>query len=216
MPTMSPETIQRWTDLHAELSSQPKYSGKLAGLFKGHIPETYALKKQRILYIGKATEGKFGIENASSMYFNCNGAAFWALARRFSTAADPSCNALENVAWSNLCKIGTISDCPVNQLADAQHQLAVESLQEEITRVQPTLIVCVAEGYQDHFFYEALQVVQGKDDGFLSADVDGVPYYYRGRRDSWPPILWMKHPQLRKRSYVDAVVAMGSDLMKAI
>ena len=96
MPTISIETIQRWTDLHAELSSQPKYSDKLAGLFVGHVPDSYAREKQRILYIGKATGGPFDIENASAEYFDCNGAAFWSLAHHLSAAVNPSCTELEN------------------------------------------------------------------------------------------------------------------------
>ena len=213
MPTLSPETIQRWTELHTELSSQPRYAGKLAELFVGHVPEGYALQKERLLYIGKATGGPFNADNPSAQFFDCNGAAFWSLAHRLSAATDPSCEELGNIAWSNLCKIGTAFGNPDDRLAKAQYELAVESLQEEIQRVQPTLIICAAEGYQDHFFYDALGVTQGVDDGFQSSDVDGVPYYCRPRQAGWPPVLWMKHPQFRRTSYLEAVVAVSRNLL---
>ncbi len=55
-----PESLwQEWFDRHDLLCSEEQYSDKLAALFVGHVPEKYKEHPNKILYVGKATRGKF-------------------------------------------------------------------------------------------------------------------------------------------------------------
>jgi len=210
--TMRAELRMRWQELHQELLVDERFSGRLAGLFEGHQPEGYQLHSRRILYVGKATAGEFGIPNASHEWFNVPRGSFWAFARRLSLAVDGSCNDLSNLAWSNLCKIGVKRGNPDSVLADEIHVLAVKTLQHEFQTLDPSLVVFVTETYLDHFVYEALNTMQGID-GFEDKEAGGLPIYFRKRKDGFPPVLWIRHPQGKPRAYTNRSLEIAVDLL---
>jgi hypothetical protein len=210
METMSTELKRKWKNLYAQLSADPRFSSRLAGLFLGHVPESY---HAGTLYIGKATRGHCESNNPGAAYFNKKG-AFWSFARRLSRSVDPRCgDDLPNLAWTNICKIGTISGNPNKELAKAQRPLAIATLIMEIRTLNPTLVVFVTDGYLDCIVNEVLNVEHGANDEFeyqLSGD---IWVYYRCAQDGWPPILWMKHPQGKKRRYLEDAEQIARDLM---
>jgi hypothetical protein len=203
----------RWKKLHQELFVlHPKIS--LAGLFVHYVPPGYFENSRRILYIGKATAGEFLDENAPAKWFNRNSGGFWSFARRMSKCANPDCANLSNLAWSNLFKIGKSRGNPNGKLAAAQKSLAVETLRAEIRCLKPTLVVCVAAGYQDHIFYDVLGIKQNIDDGFVEEFYGKWAFYSRPAYGEWPPILWMSHPQGKTRDYLEAGERIAQKLME--
>lgn len=189
-------------------------NGHLAGLFKGHVPKGYRKKTKKILYIGKATAGPFEGSDPSEQSFNRSTAGFWSFARSISRCADDKCDDLSNLVWSNLCKIGVSNGNPANDLAEQQRELAVETLRREIKFLKPSLVVCVAEGYQDHFLYQVLEVEQGVNDGFRCRLSGKLFLYFRAADGGWPPILWMRHPQFKNHTYLADALGIARDLME--
>ena len=203
---------RRWQNLHTELSNV-EAGPELAGLFLGHKPPGFLRHSRRILYIGKATAGPFNDQNASSKYFWCNQSAFWSFACRLSRRADPDCSDLTNLAWSNLCKIGTTLGNPGRNLVAAQRALAVETLQAEIAALRPTLVACVAANYlADDFIYDTLKVRRGMD-GFEECSVGTSAMYHRAPRDGFPAMLWMQHPQGKSCEYLDRADQLAGVLL---
>ena len=106
---------------------------------------------------------------------------------------------LENIAWSNLCKIGTCYGNPGDDLVRAQADLAVETLRKEWIELMPTLVVCVAEGYQEQLIYDAFGVTQNHGDGFFVIEGPDGTFWGRPPIDGMPAFLCMRHPQGKAR-----------------
>jgi len=214
MDILTGELRDKWNDLLNVLRAEQKESWQLAGLFKGYLPRGYLNRTHRILYIGKATAGPFVAADANRIAFGRRTAGFWSFAREISGITMEECADLGNLAWSNLCKIGVRNGNPDDTLAERQRELAVKTLQLEMEFLQPTLIVCVAEGFQDHFVYEALGVTQDLDDGFRWRQAGRYSIYFREAQDGWPPIMWMKHPERKKRIYLDEALSIAEALIR--
>jgi hypothetical protein len=210
-PILKKELEDKWQ----HLQSCPEFAGKLAGPFFGHAPKTFAKSNTKILYIGKATAGTFDEPDASRCHFGANEKMFWSFARRLGSKTGDPTDPLANIAWSNLCKIGTRIKNPGAALAIEQQELAVKILSAEIQFLQPSLIVCVA-GYTiyDDFFYKSLNTTRGQD-GFLGKPQDNPTLYVRSSLPPYPPILWMRHPQFRPASYLDFAEAEALQLLKS-
>ena len=202
---------QRWESKHQDLSAKAKWP--LAGLFRGHEGADFRNAAKKVLYTGKATAGPFNLETADQDYFGCNKKAFWSFARKLNslTGGDPS--ELGNIAWSNLCKIGTVKGNPTDDLVEEQADLAVKTLRQEWIELRPTLVVCVAEGFQEQLIYRAFDVVQNHDDGFEALTVPGGTFWRRPAIDDMPAFLWMKHPQGKRREYIEAAETIAEGML---
>src|SRR5260370_36285696 len=130
---------QEWFNLHDELSQKKIASdlGGLAGLFPGHKPQGFEDHQKRILYVGKSTAGPFNIDAfdvrqettpfearltrqqafAEGCFDGMRG-GFWSFGRQLSGVL--GCTDLSNLAWSNLCKIGTKLNNPSDDLCALQ------------------------------------------------------------------------------------------------
>jgi hypothetical protein len=207
-PLLKRELKDMWNDLN----SRPKYAGKLANPFFGYARPTFAKSKTRVLYIGKATAGPLDKPDLS-VYFGCNPGAFWSFAQRLSRISGEPADPLANIAWSNLCKIGTRTNNPGKSLAAEQQKLAVTILKAEIQYLEPSLIVCVA-GYTiyDDFFYQALKTTRGHD-GFIGRPRKNPTMWVRTTQPPYPPILWMRHPQTSSREYLNFAYAEAMRLL---
>ena len=209
---LSGDIWPRWQARHEELSE--KWQGKLAGLFKGHEDPGFRHSAKKVLYTGKATAGPFTLENADEDYFGCNKKAFWSFAKRLSRLTGGDSDKLENIAWSNLCKIGSVSGNPNQELVDAQRDLAVETLRQEWVELKPTLVVCVTEDYQENLIREALGVVEGKD-GFQPRETSAGVLWTRKAANGMPAFLWMKHPQGKRLEYIEAAQSLAEEMLLA-
>lgn len=198
-PLLKRELKDMWNDLN----SRPEYAGNLAYPFFGYAPPTFAKSKTRVLYIGKATAGPLDNHDLS-IYFGCNHGAFWSFARRLGRYYSESNEPLDCIAWSNICKLGTQTDNPDKPLAAAQRDLVIRILKSEINFLKPSLIVCVAANtLYDDFFYDALNTTRGPDDGFIGKPDENSSLWVRPSFPPYPPILWMKHPQVKPGKYLD-------------
>ncbi len=214
MNSMTKNLVMSWTKLRSTLSSDPRFSGRLAGVFKGHVPTGFKKHTRRILYVGKATAGTFHEADASASAFFCNKAGFWTFARRLSEHADCECSDRSNLAWSNLCKIGRSRGNPNAALAEVQRPLAIETLRVEIKRLEPTLVVFVTGDYQDQFVYQALGISKGSPGDFETRTHGKRELYYRRPVRGWPALLWLAHPQGKDRETIQFWERMASDLLE--
>ncbi len=210
---LSGDIWQRWELRRQELAA--KGTWKLAGLFRGHEGSRFRSATKRVLYTGKATAGPYEPNPEDNNFFGCNTGAFWSFARRLNrlTRGDP--DELANIAWSNLCKIGTRYGNPDDVLVKAQADLAVETLRQEWIELKPTLVICVAENYQEHLIYAAFGVTQNHNDGFKEINVPGGKFWRRPALDGMPAFLWMKHPQGKLLEYLEAAEALAKEVISA-
>jgi hypothetical protein len=210
---LSPVIWQRWEEKYQQMTADKKWAGKIAGLFYGHEEPGFRAAAKRILYTGKATRGEFNLENLDHDYFGCNKGGFWSFARRLADLTGGDRKKLENIAWSNLCKIGSVAGNPNTELVDEQADLAVETLKLEWAELKPTLVVCVAEGYEESLVYQAFNVTQNQNDGFSTRNESGFVFWTRPAQDGMPAFLWMKHPQGKTQEYLDAALSIAAEML---
>jgi hypothetical protein len=201
----------RWEAKRKELETRDRW--ELAGLFRGHEGSAFRRADKRVLYVGKATAGLYDPRPENENFFGCNRRAFWSFARRLNKLTGGNPGELENIAWSNLCKIGAVIGNPDDALVDAQAVLAVETLRQEWVQLRPTLVVCVAEGWHEELVYRAFNVTQNQGDGFEVVPVSGSEFWRRPAIDGMPAFLWMKHPQGKRREYIDAAEAIAKAML---
>jgi len=200
-----------WEARRKELEATGRW--ELAGLFRGHEGAAFRTAEKKVLYLGKATAGEYRPRPKNEGYFGCNRRAFWSFARRLNrlTGGDPG--GLENIAWSNLCKIGTVRGNPNDSLVAAQAVLAVETLRQGWVELRPTLVVCVAEDWHEELVYRAFDVTQNQGDGFNVKTVSGSEFWRRPALDGMPAFLWMKHPQGKSLEYIEAAEAVAEAML---
>ena len=185
-------------------------SGLLAGKFTTHSSPSYKSRGRRILYIGKATAGAFEEEHASARYFNWNG-PFWDFARVISRRADPACEDLSNLVWSNIFKQGVTRGNPSGSIADQQRVDAVAELKKEAEELKPSIIVLVTAGYYEEIPKEAFDITDGEGEPsmLIEAAAEGESRHALWSRPAFqgvPPIVWMHHPQGKSSVYRAAAV----------
>ena len=208
---LSGDIWQRWEAKRKYLMATGLW--ELAGLFRGHEGSGFRSAAKKILYTGKATAGAFEPSAMDVDYFGCNKGPFWSFARRLNRLTGGNSEELENIAWSNICKIGTVSENPGEKLVDAQRCLAVETLRQEWVELLPTLVVCVAEGYQEQIIYDAFGVIQDQEDGFETVRSAGMTFWRRFAKDGLPAFLWMKHPQGKPLAYISAAQGIAEEML---
>ena len=212
MIELTGDTWQRWEKKRLELAATGRWD--LAGLFRGHEGPNFREAPTKILYVGKATAGPFDTEDASEKTFGCNSGPFWSFAKRLSRLAKGNPDELGHIAWSNLCKIGTVTGNPDRALVNAQAELAAETLRQEWLELEPSLIVCVAVGYQEQLVYSALGVTQNDNDGFEEIPCGHASSLWRRPTlDGVPAFLWMKHPQGKLNEYLDAAESLAHEML---
>jgi hypothetical protein len=196
-----------------------------AGPFLAYAPPGYAKRKKRILYVGKATNRDYErrrfdesrdaskderikerLDLAESIFrsrLGKRGPSFWGLANELSTAVDPVCHDLANVAWSNVCKIGGISGVPDSSAIARQSPLALETLQSEIKHFQPSVMVIVSGGFAEkEVTLKALDAenlkIWRKSEEEKNKKVDNVWWLTDPL-----PVIWMRHPRSSTASLRD-------------
>ncbi len=213
MIELSGDTWLRWENLRRDLAATKRW--ELAGLFRGHESPGFRHAAKRVLYTGKATAGRFDSENASEESFGCNRGAFWNFARELSSLAGGDPQELTHLAWSNICKIGTAKGNPDDILVNAQADLSVHTLRQEWAELNPTLVVCVGEGYQEQLIYRAFGVTQDHEDGFTKENFSGGTFWTRPALDGLPAFLWTRHPQGKPKEYIDAAGSLAAEILRA-
>lgn len=212
MLNLSGDIWKRWESKHEELKAKGTWN--LAGLFRGQEGPGFHCATQKVLYTGKATAGPFDSATAAQDSFGCNRKAFWSFARRLSQLTGGDAEKLGNIAWSDICQIGLVEGNPGSDLVGAQQALAIETLRQEWLELKPSLVVCVAEGYEEQLIYKAFGVTQGQGDGFNEVTVPNGTFWQRPPLDGMPAFLWMKHPQGKPKEYIQAAEKIAEELLK--
>jgi len=213
---MNDSMWERWVQLYTELDSVESI---LAAPFIPFVPDGFESRTNTVLYIGKATggdcdkdrfdtalltsteEARAVSERFSSEIFNSKrgktGPNFWGFANALACALDPKSQNLENLCWSNVCKIGVKVGNPEGRVFAHQVPLAVQSLKTEIADLNPSIIVCVANSFADRILLPAIgnpiNDAWHKSEEVPLSGVENV--WWMPRMSPNPPILWMRHPQ---------------------
>lgn len=201
-------TQVKWVKLFEELYDSPKLRGRLAAPFLSVSPVGYDPSvRPSVLLVGQVTKGKW-YKNAylkqrsaterrtrSRAYLEKespkNRGAFWTFARELSkelTEDNESSNGLQNLVWTNVCKLGDIKkDQVCRQIFDPQRDLAIETLRLEIETYRPKLVVFVTNDWADSW---VIAVV---------GDPEKAPWHkaqtcwWRESTTNEPAMLWTHH-----------------------
>lgn len=187
---------------------------ELAGRFKCFVPNGFDRHKRRVLYVGKATAGEYMDVDVQELFLSKR-SSFWSLARSISRLADLGCKDLSNIAWSNIFKQGVVKGNPLREVAEAQRGEAEEELRKEASALAPTLIVLVNAGYYEEIPKAAYQIGDNEVTGLTRTEVPGEDRYDLWSRSAYgglPPIVWMYHPQGKRKQYLNAALALISQV----
>jgi hypothetical protein len=197
---------REWLTLHERLSAvRPE---RLAGLFPGYKPDGYEEHKTKILYVGKATAGPFVDESSpksgtdlkqqkalAKVCFYLTQGGFWNFAERLCTAF--GCDNRSNLVWSNLCKIGTHTGNPSDELVGLQQELAIKTLRAEIVEYNPTIVVFVSNQFAQKILLGAIgnppNDLWSESESESPVRVEDV--WWQRTTPLSPALLWMRHPQ---------------------
>lgn len=220
------DSIQtKWIELFEDLSSDPKMKHRVASPFLS----VSAFNARSILYVGKATRGRWGKTPCGSTReqirrgrefttkFLTNDAprynsGFWRFARKLSAEASkkwglPTENAVQHIAWTNILKIGARKGNPHGLLRQRQEDLAVETLRCEIESARPKLIYFVTGDYD----YDVIGKLIGDTKHRSWKKRQGM--WWRLPADGLPAVLWTYHPQGKSKETLHKWLRMASELL---
>lgn len=141
--------------------------------------------------------------------------AFWRFARRISnaTASEKNIDGLQNLVWTNVCKLSDISKGnPTGRLLHFQADLAVETLRVEIAAYRPRL-VCFLSNRYEKLIRRAID--DPNDESWHRQTIrSGNDWLrWRDKLDSYPAMLWMRHPERATNSYLDLCIQWAARLV---
>jgi hypothetical protein len=217
--------LQLFQELHN------RYPDRISVPFLSVPPANYdPVAVPSVLYVGKATAGPWGLSDflrsptvmerheftAAFMKEEINtgeySSAFWRfgrdLSRQIGLSSRRPIHGLQNLVWTNLCKIGVVRGNPSGEILQAQGVLATECLRLEIQTYRPKLIVLVTADYADHLLTAALgeQMPWHKESG-----PDG--FWWREATDELPAILWTYHPERKPQNLLEIWLQQASRLV---
>lgn len=224
------ELSEAWLELRNQFE---KKDFKPAGYFQAFASQGWEHKANRVLYVGKATEGSFGADQLDFSQANVertrevarsvfeqqigrSGPTFWGFANAAARSANAAVPPLSNLIWSNIAKIGALSGPPTGRLLDDQLTLAEETLRAEIHRYQPSLVIFVTKQFGE-------TVLRTVASGVLDAawgkfreskeDAEALDIWWRESRSGAPAYIWMQHPQGKPLSYREPTLQLVSKLV---
>ena len=184
----------------------------VAGLFRGWVPAGFHDNTPRILYVGKATSGKFDEAEVERKSFNIRG-AFWAFACQIAAAVGCSEDDIPCIAWSNISKVSYPQIAAEASLIAGFEQVAASTLESDIAATNPDIVVFVSAHFSD-------RVVELVSQGYAEADWNKSEdeaddpqvgdVWWRRRSDNIA-VLWMRHPMgasMKLRQYAAAKIAL--------
>jgi hypothetical protein len=228
------EMEENWLSLYDRVLAHAPARRCLAGPFLSVPPASYdPARTPSVLYVGKATAGKWCLSRYMRLRTlkdrrQCTAdflenyvktgrysSAFWRFAQRLSegvaAATKSNIEPLQNLVWTNICKIGVKQGNPSGYVFRAQRELAVESLRFEIKRYRPRLVVFVTGDY-------GAEIVDA-----VVCDVGRSTWHKeRGRDLFWwhepigkmPAILWAYHPARKPVSVLEVWLEQVSRLVR--
>lgn len=204
-----------WIELFKHLRTDPEISEFVSAPFISVPPSGYGpIAVPSVLYVGKAVNGngdctdrdsflrrptlehrrtsttKFLEQVKTGKYKS----PFWRFAFRLSDKD------LQKLIWTNVCKLSDLRDnrVPSGKLLEAQRDLAVKTLREEIETYRPRLVVFVTGCFAEALVREVVYDLQD-----ISWEKENVDLWWRRRTNSLPSMLWTRHPQGARRDFLD-------------
>jgi hypothetical protein len=231
----SNEIEEAWLKLFEEMRNSPRINpNRLAAPFLSVPPPEYdPVAVPSVLYFGKATGGDWYSENfrlspTVDDRHNCTinmleeevktgryHSAFWHFALELSRKIAPEgrhVQPLQNLVWTNICKIGVVMGNPTGRLFAAQRDLARETLKWEIHRYRPSLVFFVTGDYHHDFLLETVADSQGSP---WQESREGEAYSWRKRVGRMPAMLRTCHPQFKPRRLLDLWIEKPGSLLSS-
>lgn len=223
-----------WLSLFDTFFGHPPVRGRIAAPFLSVPPADYdPIAVPSILYVGKATAGSWYITrflrsrtvndrrqctaDFLERYVKTGGysSAFWrfahTLSERLATTGHCRIQPLQNLVWTNICKIGVRQGNPTGYVVRAQSELAVESLRFEIKIYRPRLVVFVTGDYAAEIVDA---VVRDSDRQTWHKERGGDLFWWREPMGNVPAVLWAYHPERKPISVLDAWLEQAMRLVR--
>jgi hypothetical protein len=136
--------------------------------------------------------------------------SFWYFARSLSETVASATHTqifdLQNLVWTNVCKIGVRSGNPLRKYLDLQKDLSIETLRFEISYYKPKIVVWVTGTYAEDVIDE---VVNDRGRDTWQKENEDLLYWWRKPTVGMPAMIWAYHPQGKKqiilRAWLDKV-----------
>lgn len=223
-----------WLNLWAEMESWELSHITVSAPFFSVPPNAgSASKRPVILYVGKATHKDWWLwrfldtrfqpakeriderfettREFLDKHLEFQTSAFWKLYRRVGVVTGGL------VVWTNVAKIGvrrprgeTRSINPWGKFKERQEDLALRTLCAEITEYKPELVVMLTRGDRAYDF--AAELFRGW--GQPRQEVyDGGALEFLMPSDLHPAVLFVGHPERKRRSELDLWVAKAAELL---
>jgi hypothetical protein len=100
---------------------------------------------------------------------------------------------LQNIVWTNICKIAVNDENPEGKYLEAQRELAIKTLREEIIRYRPTLIFLMTGSYVEDLIGHV--VGDSTDRSWNQAKHEKHIWRWREPISEFPSVIWTGHPQ---------------------
>ena len=220
------ELWEAWREKFSKMNGDSKFAGKLTEPHITFKPDGYDSQPNTVLYVGKALrtqdtcdgdppsaeelrkESRRFLEDVFSGKY---GSAFWNfaldLAKKTAGRDYDETRPLQNLVWSNICKIGAWNGKDMNPKGDAfveQRDLAVETLRAEIECYKPSLVVWVTHDYgvkSEHDVGVIGEITGEADPISWKRELEDTWLWWRDRTNSSPPMVWTGHPQFKQKHW---------------
>ncbi|MGC1372632.1 MAG: hypothetical protein WA824_10890 [Candidatus Sulfotelmatobacter sp.] len=141
--------------------------------------------------------------------------AFWSFARalseRLAVTTHSTIQPLQNLVWTNICKIGVLRGNPAGEILRAQSELAAASLRSEIKTYRPRLVVFVTGDYAA----QLVDAVVGDSEQKTWHEERGHElFWWRKPIGNMPAVLWAYHPERKPLSTLETWLQQASRLAK--
>jgi hypothetical protein len=225
------ELWEAWIEKFRRMDCDPRFAGNLNGPHITFKPDGYDLERKTVLYVGKALgkrtrNGDLPSAEACQNEFRRilravvsgeYGSAFWNFALELSQRlAGQEGPRLENLVWSNICKIGVRKGNPGKEIFEEQKCLAIETLRAEIKYYKPSLVMWVTGNYGGEVVRQVVEdanVVEDPNKEHWEKSPEDKGVYFRRRMHSLPAMLWTYHPQGQHRQDTDLWIREACKLL---
>ncbi len=207
---------EKWVEKFAEM--QKLFRGQLVTPHLTVPPDGYNPKRiPSVLFVGQATgpnEAEEGNPSAEEIRdkigaFQRDAAlrphprsGFWRFALCLSDALKRQTGhadiaPLQNLVWTNICKIGVRRGNPPKQIYEFQRELAIHTLRAEIASYKPKLVYWATWDYLVDVVREA---VDDPNDISWTKDLEDKWIWTRRPVNSLPAMVWSGRPQGKPRT----------------
>lgn len=128
---------------------------------------------------------------------------FWNFALDLSRAiaehtGHPEIAPLQNLVWTNICKIGHAENNPKGGIYEKQEKLAIATLRAEIALYRPRLVFWATWNYGVEVVRKVVND-SSTDDASWMKDLAEEGIYLRASMGALPPMVWTYYPERKSK-----------------